>query len=195
MHQTINPARLRSQRRGRVQTLVWLFFILLTLCGCTNFYRRSADREVYKIVQQKQAAALGQTNAFSIDTRYSSRKPEDVKAQEIIEDRTQEAKLTLTLQEALRTALENSREYQNRKEQLYLSALTLTAERFEFVPQFFANTAVIGEREPSPLPGEGSSKSVRVSNGVGVSQLLKTGGRVSLDLANDFLRFDVFRLP
>jgi outer membrane protein TolC len=189
VHQTINPARSRAQRSRRGQTLVWLVLLLLTVSGCTNFYRRSADKEVYKIVQQKQAAALGQTNEFSIDTRYSARKPGDVKPQEIIEDRTREAKLTLTLQEALRIALENSREYQTRKEQLYLSALTLTAERWEFVPQFFANTTVSGEREPNPLRGKGTAKSVAVSSGVGVSQLLKTGGRVSLDLANDFFRF------
>jgi outer membrane protein TolC len=189
VHQTINPARSRAQRSRRGQTLVWLVLLLLTVSGCTNFYRRSADKEVYKIVEQKQAAALGQTNEFSIDTRYSSRKPGDIKSKEIIEDRSREAKVVLTLQEALRIALENSREYQTRKEQLYLSALTLTAERWEFVPQFFANTTVTAEREPNPLRGEGTAKSVTVSSGAGVSQLLKTGGRVSLDLANDFFRF------
>src|SRR6185436_17865738 len=38
----------------------------LIFCGCTaRYYRKSADKEVYKIIQEKQKAALGQTNAFT----------------------------------------------------------------------------------------------------------------------------------
>lgn len=163
--------------------MVWLLLCLLTLPGCTKFYRRSADKEVYKIIQQKERSALGHTNAFSIDTRYSARKPDDIKAQEIIDDRMREAKMTVTLQDALRIALENNRQYQLRKEQLYLSALTLSRERFAYVPQFFAGGTVSGQRAAN---GE---ESVRVSPRAGFDTLLKTGGRVSLDLANDLLRF------
>ena len=184
--------------------MVWLLLCFLILPGCTSFYRKSADKEVYKIIQQKEKAALGQTNAFSIDTRYSPRKPDDIKAQEIIEDRMRETKQTLTLADALRIAVENSRQYQLRKEQLYLSALTLTRERFAYVPQFFAGTTAEARRAPldPPDPPEfgifppgGPEKPAReewslaVQNRVGVSQLFKTGGRISLDLANDLLRF------
>src|SRR5258705_323676 len=81
--------------------------VALIFCGCTaRYYRKSADKEVYKIIQEKQKAALGQTNAFSIDTAYSPRKPDDIKADEIIADRAREAKQTLTLRDALRIALE-----------------------------------------------------------------------------------------
>jgi outer membrane protein TolC len=164
--------------------LVWPILCILILSGCTNrFYRHSANKEVYKIVQQKQKAALGHTNAFSIDTGYSQRKPDEIKAQEIIDDRMRETRQTLTLAEALRIAVENNRQYQLRKEQLYLSALTLTRERFAYVPQFFAGTAVSGERSPN------GDESVRVGSRAGFDTLLKTGGRVSLDLANDLLRF------
>lgn len=163
--------------------MVWPLLCILILPGCSSFYRRSADKEVYKIIQQKEKAALGHTNAFSIDTRYSQRKPKDIEAQEIIEDRMREAKQVVTLPDALRIALENNRQYQLRKEQLYLSALTLTRERFAYVPQFFAGTAVTGERSRN------SDISVRAANRVGFDTLLKTGGRVSLDLANDLLRF------
>src|SRR4030095_12559262 len=118
----------------------------ILLGGCTaRQYRHSADKEVYRIIQQKQKASLGQTNAFSIDTPYSARPPDDIKAQEIIADRMREAKEVLTLPDALRVALENNRQYQLRKEQLYLSGLALTRERFAYVPQFFAGTIVSGE--------------------------------------------------
>jgi hypothetical protein len=156
---------------------------ILLWSGCTSYYHRSADKEVYKILQQKEKAALGKTNAFTIDTRYSQRKPDDIKAQEIIEDRMQETKQTLTLQDALRLAIENNRQYQLRKEQLYLSALTLTRERFAYVPQFFAGTIASGTHS------ENGDESFDVGSHAGFDALFKTGGRLSLDLANDLLRF------
>jgi hypothetical protein len=158
--------------------------VLLTLSACTQArYRRAADKEVYKIIQEKQKAALGGTNAFTIDTAYSHRKPDDVKAAEIIADRMRETKQTLTLPEALRIAVENSREYQLRKENLYLSALALSGERFAYVPQFFARTDVIASRNP------GEDPSVNIGTELGVAQALKSGGQVGINLMNDILRF------
>lgn len=154
------------------------------LSSCTpGHYRRSADKESYTIIQQKQQAVFGHTNAFSIDTRYSQRKADDIKAQEIIADRMREARETLTLPEALRIAVADNRQYQLRKEQVYLSALALTEERFEFVPQFFAGTSVTGARNAD------GDTSVAVGSKVGFDKLFKTGGRVGLDLANDLLHF------
>ncbi|HEY0552303.1 MAG TPA: TolC family protein, partial [Verrucomicrobiae bacterium] len=190
----------------RLRAVAWAGVVLLLGSGCTKgHYRRSADKEVYQIIQRKEKTALGHTNAFNIDTPYSQRKPAEITAQEIIDDRIRETKQTVTLRDALRIAIENSRQYQLRKEQLYLSALTLTRERFTYVPQFFAGSAVTGARTPLPdsdtsrgfgiftePPEEGlpnSEKSVRVSSRAGFDTLFKTGGRLSLDLANDLLRF------
>ena len=170
-------------RMAHVRFNVCLFAALL-LAGCTaSHYRKSADKEVYKIVEEKQKAALGETNAFSIDTQYSPRKPDDIKAQEIIDNRMHETKELLTLTDALRLALQNNRQYQLQKENVYLATLALTRERFSYVPQFFAGTTVTGGRDAT---GE---ESVRMANRLGVDTLFKTGGRVSLDLANDLLRF------
>src|SRR5678816_3354514 len=89
-----------------------LWIVAILLAGCTaRHYRISADKEVYNIIQQKEKAALGGTNAFTIDTPYSQRKPDDIKSQEIIADRMRETKETVTLTDALRIALENNREY------------------------------------------------------------------------------------
>ena len=58
---------------------------MLLLAGCTSSHqRKAADKEAYGIIQQKQRTATGSTNAFTIDTPYSSRKPEDIKADEIL---------------------------------------------------------------------------------------------------------------
>jgi len=204
VYEKIAPAQPRATQRSASRRWVWLVLWILVLPGCTKFYHRSADKEVYKVIQQKQKAALGQTNAFSIDTRYSNRKPAEIKPQEIIDERTQEKKQTITLQDALRLAVENNRQYQLRKEQLYLSALTLTRERFQFVPQFFAGTTAEAQAVPLNAPDAprygifprngpenppDQEVSLAVRSRAGVSQMLKTGGRISLDLANDLLRF------
>ena len=183
MHQQNALAAPSAEKKRVAQSCVWLTLWALVFPGCTSYYRRSADQEVYRIIQQKEKSALGHTNAFSIDTPYSQRKPGEIKAQEIIEDRMREAKQTVTLRDALRIALGNNRQYQLRKEQLYLSALTLTRERFAYVPQFFAGTAVTEQRSRD---GE---QSIGVANRLGFDTLFKTGGRISLDLANDLLRF------
>ncbi len=172
--------------KGRKSLLLVLASLtgLLFLAGCTaKAYRARADKEVYNIIQQKQKKALGMTNEFTINTPYSDRKPDDIKAKEIIDDRFQEGKRTLTLPETLKLAVEQNRAYQLRKETVYLSALTLSRERFSYIPQFFAGSTATGTTE-----GNGD-ESVRVLNRFGMDTLFKTGGRVSLDLANDLLRF------
>jgi len=162
----------------------------ILLAGCTaSHYRKSADKEVYNIIQEKQQSALGQTNAFSINTPYSDRNPKDIKAQEIVEDRTREAKVTVSLPEALRIALEKNRPYQLRKESLYLSALTLTRERFAYVPQFFTTTDDRVNGNVRLRDGNFTGGALTDRTRAGVATAFKTGGRISLDLANDLLAF------
>ena len=156
----------------------------ILVMGCTaSHYRKSADKEVSKIIQEKQRKVFGQTNAFTIDTPYSHRKPDEIKAQEIVVDRLASAKQVLSLPDALRIAVQGNRPYQLRKENLYLSALTLTRERFAFTPQFFAGTTATGERSPN------GDQTLRGSTRTGSDLLLKTGGKIGLDIANDLLRF------
>jgi len=99
----------------------------IVLSGCTAaHYRKSADKEVYRIIGEKESHVLGKTNQSSIDTRYSSRDPNEIKSEEIVQDRLKVEKLKPSLSDALKLAIVNSRSYQFRKEALYLSALTLT---------------------------------------------------------------------
>src|SRR6187397_1435264 len=108
---------------------------LVVLLGCSQaHYRKAADNEVYRIVQSAEQTIFGHTNQFDINTRYSHRKPTDIPAAEIIDERQQANSWFLTLQDALTLAVTNSRTYQTEKEGLYLTALTLTGERHEFTP-------------------------------------------------------------
>jgi outer membrane protein TolC len=156
----------------------------LLLAGCSAaHYRRSADKEVYGIVQQVEGQIFGHTNAFTIDTAYSSRKPAQVPFAELIEDRLQTNQRVLTIEDALDFAVNRSRRYQSAKETLYLTALTLTGNQYKFSPQFFASSVDTVTRTST---GE---RNVKVVNTVGVTKLLKTGGTLGMSLANDILRY------
>ena len=156
----------------------------LFLAGCsTAHHRRSADREVYGLISGAERQVLGQTNAFSIDTAYSARDPHSILPFEIIAERTVTNRRTLTIDQALDLAVRNSRQYQTQKEQLYLTALSLTSATHEFAPIFTHSTDAGFEGTVGGPHGMGAN--TRVS----VSKLLKTGGNLSLTLANDLFRW------
>ena len=157
---------------------------MLLLAGCTSSHqRKAADKEAYGIIQQKQRTATGSTNAFTIDTPYSSRKPEDIKADEILVQRSGGAPRKINLADALDLALKNNRSYQLRKETVYLTALQLTRDRDEFKPHLFGTSSAQAARDTA---GE---RYGTIDNRVSASALLKTGGRVGISVANDFLRY------
>jgi outer membrane protein TolC len=175
-HENTAPARKYSWAAVTV--------MLLLLSGCsTAHYRRSADKEVYRIVQQVEGRIFGQTNAFTIDTAYSARKPDEIPPTELIDSRLQTNRRVLSVEGALDLAAHISRRYQTEKERLYLTALTLTGERYQFSPQFFANSTATYNRTSA---GEENGT---VSSSVGVSDLLRTGGNLGASLANDLLRY------
>src|SRR5512137_1723915 len=116
-------ARSRFRITAAAQVVFWAAVGVVLLSGCTaSHYRRSADKEVYGIIQQVDNQVFGRTNAFTIDTPYSGRDPKTIPPDEIIEGRTSTNRLILNLDQALDFAVRNSREYQTQKEQLYLTA-------------------------------------------------------------------------
>lgn len=169
---------------GPVARYAGVIVAAVLLAGCTaSHYRRSADKESYKILQNYEQRIFGQTNEFTIETRYSKRDPKTILPAEIIEDRTATNRRIINLDQALDLAVTHSREYQTQKEQLYLTALTLTGERYEFGPQFFGDSTAQVTGTPS-----GTQKG-SVGSQIGVNQLLKTGGKLSLALGNDLVRY------
>ncbi len=89
----------------------------------------------------------------------------------------------ITLEQALELAVVNSREFQNRREDLYLSALPVTLDRFAFAPQFDAVNSSIREwaaRESSV----GRQNRWRTNSSIGASKLFSTGALLTAQLAN-----------
>lgn len=158
--------------------------LALLLAGCSaGHYRKSADREVYRLIQDYDRAVLGRTNEFTIATRYSDRPPAEILPAELIEDRAATNRRVLNVQEALRLAVAHSREYQTQREQLYLTALSLTGAKYNFRPQWAAEST-------ASVQGTGDrAQTARVNSRIAVSQLLKSGGRLGLSLGNDLLRY------
>lgn len=158
--------------------------LLLLGAGCSkSHYHKAADNQSYRILQQFEQQLFGRTNEFTINTAFSGRDPKEVSPAEILGNRQATNQRVLHLDDVLELAVHNSREYQTQKEQLYLTALSLTGAKFEFSPQFFAES----QAQVSGSPQGSDIGSVRSQ--IGVDQLLATGGRLSVSLANDLLRY------
>lgn len=159
-------------------------FLALVLGGCSSaHYQKSADKQVYRLIEQVEQQIFGHTNAFTINTPWSARPPASITPQELITDRYLTNTRTVTIEDALWLSVTNSRRYQSAKEQLYLTALTLTGQRHAFTPNFFGT--VTGEYDRTANGEQIGSVNTRL----GVSQLLATGGKLGINLANDLLRY------
>ena len=162
--------------------------LALLLAGCsTASYRRTADKDAYGNVQRVEKALFGRTNAFTIDTPYSSRKPADFWPAELIEERLRTNNRVLSLDAALDIAVNNSREYQTQKETLYRTGLTLESVRYAAGPTVVPYSESNVEWSRSTDGTQASSATV--NNGLGFTQLFKTGGRLSADLLSSIMLY------
>jgi outer membrane protein TolC len=89
----------------------------------------------------------------------------------------------LKLDQAVELAILNSREFQDRREDLYLAALPVTQERFGFAAQAFAAENLIREATGSQRP-EGRGNRWRIGSEAGVSRNFATGGQLLVRFAN-----------
>lgn len=169
---------------NRQQLLVLTCALVITGCS-TDRYRKSADKEVYRILTQKELGLFGTTNEFTIDTKYSDRDPGTIPAMELIQGRKLDGtNVTLNLLAALETAFARNRNYQTRKEQLYLTGLTLTLRRWDFAKKPFGQLRGGVERQTDK-----DLKATTGANRFGFNQALKSGGTIGLSLANDMVRY------
>src|SRR5262249_53056610 len=105
----------------------------------------------------------------------------------------------INLEQACELALINSREYQDAREDLYLTALPVTLERFSFAAQFFAASEAFGQWTGSEFNsnvGAGSAAanqapsiastpaSWNANSSVGFAKLFSTGALLLFNFAN-----------
>src|SRR5207302_1430472 len=89
----------------------------------------------------------------------------------------------INLEQAAELGLVNSREFQDRREDLFLTALPVTLERFSFAAQFFAAGQAIREWAGRQAP-EGHLNDWRLNGNVGFSKLFSTGALLLVNFAN-----------
>lgn len=100
--------------------------------------------------------------------------------------RDERGNVVLSRETALSLALLHSREYQSEVERVYLQALALSLERFQFDVQAFAGTgSTYNHRGNSSLPGE--SNTLTIDNTAGLTRNLAAGGQLLADFANQFV--------
>ena len=114
--------------------------------------------------------SLGQMEG-AIDVRGESESPEAPKS------------FRVKLEQCSELGLINSREFQTQREEVYLAALPVTAERFAFAPQFFANEQAVREWSGSDVP-EGLRNRWRIDSELGVTKRFATGALLLAKFAN-----------
>jgi outer membrane protein TolC len=171
---------------------------LLSACS-TKHYRRSADKEVARIIAEKTPAVRNMDTNFSIETLELSvvtNFPVFDKAEEAFgaESEMERGARIVSLDQALEIAVRASENYQNQKELVYLQALALTLDRHKFTPIFSGGVKAVNTRTPLEIKRGVDTviedeHHLRIEPSAGMDLLLRTGGRITTDFTTDFLRF------
>lgn len=174
----------------------------LSVClmsGCSQgFFKKWADREVFGIIGQKSRIVPGAED----ETLLSVTPPQPVNLAVLIKnsetsdflgDRAyiEKGARVISLADALDFAVHRNRTYLNRKEIVYLSALTLTGTRQLYSPILGADGSgtYTESQVKTGVNNIVRSKTLTANGGVGVDYLMRTGARLALDLTTDFTRF------
>lgn len=160
----------------------------LPWCGCFGpLAKRLADKEVYRIVQDKQQQVLGKPKQFSIEPTTTSQTREVLETAGFTSDEFTTQSLRIGLSDALALAIANNREYMNRREQVYLTALRLTEAQHQFAPLFSGEVSALATRKP------GDNNTVErfgdVATDLAVTKFFATGARVTVGLTTNFLHY------
>ena len=165
----------------------WLLALVapLTAEGCRSAseYREQADRDVYRLVTERRATLGIGDGSFTIEPPKGS-----------LRERLLSGEATglgeLTLVQCLEIAAENSRDYRSHEEALYLAALDLTLERWNFAVKERGVLAAGIDKQPG-FPEEATS-----SGDLVLSKLLGTGalivGNIGLDLSRVLTTHDTW---
>lgn len=196
-----------------VTSRLWLALPLaLLLAGCTAaHYRKSADRDAYGVIRQKSAQVPNSDPGFNIEHTNAislAGLPVSTNVLDFLgaDGDLERGARVLRLEDALDLAVKHSRAYQSRKEQLYLSALSLAATRHQYTPIFSGRASgafsgateravtyeideVTGELKPVLSDNLVEQQQVSGSGSIGASWLIRDVGRLSTAFTTSFLRY------
>ncbi len=102
--------------------------------------------------------------------------------------RDEQGRLVVDLDNSVRIGLIHSREYQRELEDLYLSALDVTFERFRFDVQYFSTNDTFYTADGRLRSGTGESSSLLTNDfNNSATKLSTTGGQYMVELANSLV--------
>lgn len=182
--------------------------LVVLLAGCTaSHYRKSADREAYRAIQGKAPLVTNMDPKFTIEqtnTPSLAGFPVATNAPDFLGSHGEhepEAHI-LNLEAALALATDFSRTYQSQKEQLYLTALSLTRARHDFAPIFSATGHATYETDPREVSVTNVANGkvtvtdnivedhkISASGKIGADWLIRDLGKLSTAFTVDFARF------
>ncbi len=121
-----------------------LTVITVIAASCsTSTYKKQAELEAYGIVDVKAREVPGMDEEFSITQEiirpedFLSEAPDDILLYHKTDSNETRPTLLLNLDSALIMGAANSRDYQRRRETVFITALSLSTEYNKFSPQFF----------------------------------------------------------
>ncbi len=169
-------------RRFRGETLLcWVFGVamILGICGgCSpDQYKAKADKEVYKIIDDKWQDDFGNKSNYIIGDSNIPGSPDDLKVEKTVPESGM-----LNLAQAVAMATEYNRSYQRQKEDLYLIALDLTLARHQFARKWFGTI-------DASYTNNSADESVSSDSRLGFNQLLADGAQIGASVAVDWARF------
>ena len=140
--------------------------ILLSLVGCSgHYFEKSADKEVNKILNKEKVKVKG----------------EKLPKQTFLEEETSPETIFLTLKDTLILAAKNNRDYQSKKEDLYLKVLDLTYQRYLYRTRYNLTGEIFWERN--------DTENVNANLNLNLIQWLTEGTQITFDITKNFIKY------
>lgn len=164
-------------RSSRLRNVCFLV-LAGALAGCTTgYYRRSADKEASAVIAQKTGKVPNMDSKFGIkpvEPPSLEGLPLNQKVEEFMgtDGEAERGAPVLSLEKALEIAVHHSPSYQDKKEELYFSALNLTLARHKYTPIFSAGSG-------------GVASKTDVAGIANMDWLMRDLGRLSVATASD----------
>jgi outer membrane protein TolC len=153
-------------------------------------HKADADLEVYKIIDDKWQDDFGQKTNYTVSDYNDPASPNDVELAEMVPESG-----VINLQQAVEIATKFNRDYQTRKESLYLSALDLTLTRYNHALQWFGTIdGTYTDDKSTGDNGRNDYDDVSLETSTGVKSdpktgLLLDGVLFNVGIAIDWTRF------
>ncbi|OGT73366.1 MAG: hypothetical protein A3H44_11125 [Gammaproteobacteria bacterium RIFCSPLOWO2_02_FULL_57_10] len=181
----------------------------LALSACSSAYHKeAADRQSYAAIADKADQVPGMTRTLTLEQRQAlalEQFPVSTSPLAAFLGSQGEAEVSarvVSLDQSLELAFSYNREYQLQKEQLYLEALSLTLDRYQYTPIFSATASGSYEWDVENEFVQDADTLLMVPTGetvteefilgrstIGSRMLIRGGGQIALNLTSNFLRF------